>query len=124
MRLESPFELRQPFTVQRPEGSGTFVRLYDDVRNCVVYLGFPRAGHETALDAEGTGFLVSYTGYGDYVVTAAHVAKALEDAPFGIRLNDRQGHARVVHVDKVKWWYHPDTTVDVAVMEYVPPEWA
>lgn len=100
------------------------MRLYDDVRDSVVYLGFPRAGHEGMLDAEGTGFLVSYTGHGDYIVSAAHVAKVLEGVPFGVRLNDKQDRARVEHVDEVKWWYHPDTTVDVAVMEYMPPPWA
>ncbi len=89
-----------------------------------MYLGFPRVGEEPALDAVGTGFLVSYTDAGDYLVTAAHVAKKLDGAPFGVRLNDKTGKARIDHRDGALWWYHPDTTVDVALVEYAPPEWA
>jgi len=82
----------------------------------------------------GTGFLVAIgEPPGSYIVTAAHVALKLEDAPFCVRLNqryklsdgDKKPHGRLDYVDKVRWFCHPtDNTVDVTVMEYQVPEWA
>mgnify|MGYP003345749405 CR=1 FL=1 len=102
------------------------MRLHDDLRKCVVYLGDPAPNDETGLSlVRGTGFMVFHGKFaGSYLITAGHVAKEFEDRPFGIRLNDRSSLARVDRIDEAKWWYHPDSTVDVAVMQYEPPDWA
>jgi hypothetical protein len=101
------------------------VRLNDDVANCVVYLGIPADLRGEDLDIFGTGFLVACGGkFGNYIITAAHVAKYL-DAPFGVRLNDKNGKACLVRVQSTTWWRHPtDDKVDVAVMQFDVPEWA
>src|SRR4051794_39990242 len=88
--VEFPFHLNGPLIIERPEGSGTLVRLADDVKKCVVYLGIPNLKKDAPQDMKpgGTGFIVRY---GDpsatYIVTAAHVAKKLKDRTFGVRLN-------------------------------------
>lgn len=121
---ESPYELRPPFSVERPEGSGNFMRLYDDARKLVAYLGIPKAGNQRDLKTiVGTGFLLEHDNT-IYLVTAGHVAQLLEDRPVGIRLNDRENQARVLTFNEIKWWFHPDPTVDVAATEFRTPEWA
>ena len=132
--VSSPLELRPPIVVERPIGSGTYVRLSDDARKSLVYLGYEKGeGAESEIEAKGTGFLVAAgEPGGTYIVTAAHVALNLEDAPFCVRLNqryklsdrDKKPHGRLHHVD-ARWFYHPtDPTVDVAVMPFQVPEWA
>src|SRR5438552_2127913 len=87
--VEFPFELRPPRRIERPEGSGTFVRLSEDIRRSVVYLGYRKPGTEYEITPVGTGFLL-HMGVpdGGYLVTAGHVAKDLEDGAFDIRLNE------------------------------------
>src|SRR5262249_24795998 len=47
------------------------------------------------------------------------------DSPFAIRFNDKFGGSRNHYIDIADWHFHPtDETVDVAVMEIDPPEWA
>jgi hypothetical protein len=109
------------------------VRLADDYRRSVVFLGFPDPsdpdhGLEPLI---GTGFFVGYKG-NTYLVTAGHVADALkidpldvETGPFGIRFNDLSVRGRVEPMNMVQFHYHPDyPTIDVAVAEYAPPRWA
>jgi Trypsin-like peptidase domain len=107
------------------------VRLADDYRHSVVFLGWPEDATSNRLKPIGTGFFVDMD-YGRYIVTAGHVAddfKAhrddLDTIPFGIRLNDRDGNGRVDRIDSAQFQYHPQyPNVDVAIMEYEPPEWA
>lgn len=120
--VESPFDFKGHFVEERPKGSGTFVRLSDDVHDTVVYLGFPNAGTE-AFDVRATGFLFRHESK-TYIVTAAHVAKNFEDVPFGVRLNNLNGLAQVERLESVIWHLHQDSTVDVAVMEFEIPDWS
>ena len=88
--VESLFKLRSPFIVERPEGSGTYVRLSENVRKTIVYLGHEIPGAEGEIHPSGTGFIVTNgEPGGTYLVTAAHVALDLEDQPFDIRLNQK-----------------------------------
>lgn len=120
--LESPFELRPPFTAERPEGSGTYVRITDDIRRSVVFIGTAEGGK--TFKALGTGFLViDEPSETIYVVTAAHVVfPDYEDSPIAIRFNGKDGKAHLDSVEIAKWHTHPtDTAVDIAVMEWEPP---
>lgn len=109
------------------------VRLADDYRRSVVFLGFPDSSDpDHGLEPlKGTGFFVGYKG-NTYLVTAGHVADGLkidpldaETGPFGIRFNDLSGKGRVEPMDTVQFHYHPDyPTIDVAVAEFSPPNWA
>jgi hypothetical protein len=102
------------------------VRLADDARDIVVYLGV-RTGDGFA--PIGTGFIVAY-GEGNsvmtYLVTAAHVAKELGDAGFVVRMNNKAGDAWEQNVDDPRWILHPHEprTVDIAILEFVPEDWA
>jgi hypothetical protein len=104
-------------------------RVSEDARNCVVFLGYSATGvnDPTAIEPIGTGFLV-YAGEGGhrgiYLITAAHVARKLREDPFVIRLNDCTGMARLDHLDRAVWHFHPENDVDIAVMRYEPPDWA
>jgi hypothetical protein len=104
-------------------------RISEDARNSVVFLGYTAAGSSdpTAITPAGTGFLI-YAGEGGlsgvYLVTAGHVAQKLREDPFVIRLNDQAGFARLDYIDSTVWYYHSDSSVDIAVMRYEPPDWA
>lgn len=134
MKLCFPLEMRRPIVVEQPEGSGTFVRLSDDMRKCVVYLGHPSStpGELSPKGPRGTGFLIKVGGTPRslYLVTAGHVARDLDDHPFSVRLNERpkgneSGRARLHHIDRASWFFHPtDDRVDLAVMPFEAPEWA
>jgi hypothetical protein len=88
------------------------VRLADDYRRSVVFLGCPDSTDPDRLDPViGTGFFVAWDE-SCYLVTAGHVAddfKAhpndIETGPFGIRLNDHQGNGRVEHQDSARFHY-------------------
>lgn len=110
------------------KNGGCLVRINDDIRKCVVYLGLPivRADEKDDITPQGTGFLVAYGDIGGvaatYIVTARHVARALADVPFAIRLNDKQGNYRLVPVDRGDWVSHSDN--DVAAIRFDIPAWA
>jgi len=121
--LELPPELRPPVVVERPEGSGVFVRLSDSYLWQIVYLGFPEPDNDRNITVHGTGFLMAHDG-ATYIVTAAHVAVDLMDS-FGVRLNrEDSGLGDIDRIDQAAWHFHPDNKVDVAVMPYQPPKWA
>jgi len=110
----------------REQNGGALVRLCDDVRRCVVFFGSAKVGTEDELNPWGTGFFVA-TGEpeGTYLVTARHVVQPHLDCPFDIRFNHKSGGAKLVHIDRAEWIFHPaDETVDVAVLEMEPPDWA
>jgi hypothetical protein len=118
-----PFRLAPPLRVNN--GRGSKVRVREDARKCSVFLGYQEKPDSAAISPAGTGFLVTVGGVaGLYLVTAAHVAKALGTDPFVIRFNDKDGVWRLDHNDGAEWHYHEDSSVDVAVMRYVPPDWA
>jgi hypothetical protein len=100
---------------------GLKVRLHDDVRKLIVFLGFRTMGQsgESVPRFGGTGFFVSYPGPGQpnlripYLITARHVAEELV-GPFVIGVNDSLGDLRLCDIDEAVWHYHPDQDVDVA----------
>lgn len=111
------------------------VKLGEDARQCVVYLGYEGPGDDQ-IEPEGTGFIIRHGGRSpnketeraaSYLVTARHVAKKLGADPFVIRMNHVMypAHGHNIHIDGAEWHWHPDgEAVDVALMEFDPPEWA
>lgn len=98
---------------------------------CVVFLGYQDGPEGTArIKAFGTGFFLKggrkVVPGGCYLVTAKHVAEKL-DPPFVIRLNKKGGGAGIHEIEKIgeiKWYTHKDSTVDIAVTPFEPPDWA
>ena len=74
----------------------------------------------------GTAFIVSIKGRHDnaflYLVTAKHVAEAVEHGPFVVGLNQKSGSRAYLDVDEAKWYYHPTepTAVDAAATIFTP----
>lgn len=104
--------------------------LTEDARRCVVFLGSTIGFSDDANVAPtGTGFLLSggnLLGDGTYLVTARHVAEKLV-APFAVRLNAQGGKARIHEIERrehIRWYVHPDKSVDLAVAPFTPPDWA
>lgn len=103
------------------------MRIAEDARRCVVFFGSPTPGVDDDLEPWGTGFLLRANDDKRtcYLVTAAHVVSDKLDCPFAIRFNDRNNGSALHHVDAADWHFHPsDVTVDVAVLEIEPPDWA
>lgn len=107
------------------------MRVPDELRQCVVYLGLPstaEAGRDAMLP-KGTAFFVAIPSESVegiayvYLVTAKHVARALEDQEFLVRVNIKDGAATFVRSGGVRWWFHPtDESADVAAIRWAPPE--
>src|SRR5581483_4138039 len=122
-----PRRLRPPVYSDGPQREGESLRLTEDARQCVVFLGWQKEGPvETAsIDPRGTGFFVNYFGAA-LLVTARHVAEHLHP-PFAIRLNNRTGGAGLYHVDRpsdLEWCFHKDRSVDLAVAPFPGASWA
>jgi hypothetical protein len=101
------------------------MRVPDEVLRCVVFIG---REHGTAVKYVGTGFFVSVAEKDGslsfrftYLVTANHVANAVDGAPFWIRMNRKSGEAVEVPVNEsgnIKWFRHSKgESIDVAVCE-------
>ena len=97
---------------------GFYVRLRPEVRNTVVFVGYP--DDSDGFTPCGTGFLLAYDG-APYLVTAKHIAHHLGRDPFAVRLNLTNGTSINLHADDVSWYNHPDDTVDVAVLPFHAP---
>jgi len=101
------------------------VRIPDNVLNCVSFIAFDR----DPLVFRGTGFFVSVSDERNnftfsYLVTAAHVAKALGSTPFAVGLNLKDGGTVTVKSGpEPEWWFHPTEaeSVDVAVARFATP---
>jgi len=93
------------------------MRIDNDLRRCVVFLGFkddsPGMG---GIWCVGTGFLFFYKNAA-YLATVKHVAKELNESPFVVRVNRPNGVAINIETDQVKWYYHNDDNVDIAITE-------
>jgi hypothetical protein len=122
------------------------VRVDDNILKNVVFIGIPSkdpasfpewvseeqlAEIDASIHWGGTGFLVTIDHppgnpiIFNYVVTAKHVADAIEGKPAILRMNF-QGSGGPAHFNvppNAKWWRHPETpdSVDVAVMPWMPP---
>jgi hypothetical protein len=115
------------------------VRIANDLRKAVVFLGEEFADNwgESAIDPRATGFLVGWQSdasvgpahggkeeiSGIYLVTARHVAEPL-GSHFAIRYNKKGGGSDIEHIENARWTFHPDATVDVAVLHCGHPDWA
>jgi S1-C subfamily serine protease len=113
---------------------GWKMRLHDDIRKVVVFLGLPAVGDDAVPRFGGTGFFVSHPAPKQpdrfsftYLVTARHVAESL-GGHFVIGVNDTTTKKTdLVPVDCPTWSVHPDDNVDIAVLriqligaEYLP----
>src|SRR5262249_18114649 len=98
---------------------GTLVRISEDARRCVVFLGVEDdTPNSSGIRCVGTGFFVSYGGTYRYLVTVKHVANSLVDAPFLIRINDINGAGSSnisVDTGDLRWFTHEDPDVDLAI---------
>ena len=119
--------LRPPVRRRLFPWSTTTVRLADDARRCVVFLGHAApGGRPESFVAGATGFFVvvaapGYSHFSVYLITNKHcVRDGLED-PFVIRFNGKRG-AQLMHVETADWLFHDDPNVDLAAMEIeLPP---
>jgi hypothetical protein len=93
------------------------VRIEDDLRRTVVFIGFPSsAPGKGGIDCIGTAFLLRHSGF-PYLVTARHVAEYVGSDPFLIRVNRYDG-ADNLTIDNAKWYYDSDPNVDAAVLPF------
>ncbi len=108
------------------------MRVPDEVRDCVVFIGVQETGDDGQLVIRwgGTGFFVSVPSIGSppvkyiYLVTAMHVVYAVQSRGFIIRANKQDGGAENIHVppNAATWWYHPsDANADVALVAFGLP---
>ena len=93
---------------------GLYMRVADDLRRAVVFFGFADSAAVGGIACVGTGFLVTYEGQG-YLVTCGHLARPLESVPFLIRVNRNDGGSQNLPADGMKWFHHPDPSVDVSI---------
>jgi hypothetical protein len=65
----------------------------------------------------GTGFLLLYDEV-PHLVTVRHVAEHFGNDPFLIRVNRYDRKAENIHVDRIRWYFDQDPTVDVAIIPF------
>lgn len=95
---------------------GFIVKIDDINLECVVFLGFEdNSPGKGGIHCVGTGFFVTYQDAG-YLITAKHVAKSLEGAPFLLRINKTDGASENYPVDEVTWHYHSDSNIDIGII--------
>jgi hypothetical protein len=98
------------------------MRIADDMRRCVVFIGIADNTEPSGIRCFGTGFLQAYKGC-RYLVTAQHIAVGIGDDPYLIRFNKLDGTSGNVSVDplldRVSWYANTnDPDVDLAVMPF------
>ena len=113
--VKNVMSIRRP----APQGNGVYIGS-TMVQECVAFLGYEDPNSPGGLKPEGTGFLLNYQGFG-YLVTARHVAEALGRYPFCLRINNpTTGGSTFDFKDDAQWDFHPDETVDLAILEFNP----
>lgn len=90
------------------------MHLGNSFQRTVVFIGYRDAAAPSGFACGGTGFLVEHEGSG-YLVTARHVAAALDGGAFAIRLN-KNDRATYLDGDSVNWYTLEDSTVDIAII--------
>lgn len=105
------------------------MRVPPEVKKCVCFIARPADGADGTHQAEliGTAFFVglaskkiprlSYL----YLVTARHVAEQVMNGPFWVRVNTKDGSSKLYAGNNVKWIFHPDENVDVALFPWGIP---
>jgi hypothetical protein len=98
------------------------MRLPDQVLNTCCFI----SANTQEPQFGGTAFIVSIKGAHNnvflYLVTAKHVAEAVEGCPFVVGLNQKNGKKARLEADGNKWYYHPTepNAVDAAVTLFAP----
>jgi hypothetical protein len=98
-------------------GDYVSVRLHDDTLKCVVFLGLETIENsgQSEFQPAGTAFFLKYDRM-SYLVTARHVARSLESTPFVLRCMKKDGTIGRMPIDTIRWIYHPNDNVDVALI--------
>lgn len=93
------------------------VRIHDDTLKCVVFLGLETTDNsgELRFVPAGTAFFLRYDRL-TYLVTARHVAEPLQSGQFVLRCMKKDGTIGSMQIETIKWIYHPDENVDVALI--------
>jgi hypothetical protein len=120
--LDAVSSLGRPCMRQRlglPSGT---MRIDSSLRRAVAFIGFEGDESNGGIQPIGTCFFLRYDGE-QYLVTAQHVALAVEDRPFVVRLNQHNNAGALnVHVDPLvdglRW--HTTHNVDIAAMHFTP----
>jgi hypothetical protein len=93
------------------------MRISDDLRKCVVFLGYEDDTEPGNIKCIGTGFLLRYKEF-FHLVTVKHVAITLGEFPFIVRANLVRGGAENIPGDQIEWFYHSDENVDLAIIPF------
>jgi len=102
------------------------MRVPDEWLNAVFFLAIDRPDGQGGVrtDYVGTGFYLGVPNETDpklrrlYFVTARHVIEGsqTEDGQLHVRVNTEDGGVALSPITKVDWVFHPDPSVDVAVL--------
>ena len=95
-----------------------------EIRKCVVFIG---RNTDTGMDLCGTAFFVveqgKYETHFVHLVTAKHIlAKMWETNPSELvylRVNSKNGTRDFIDTTRSQWIFHPDPTVDIAILPYI-----
>lgn len=107
------------------------MRVPNEVRQCVVFIGLPvkKTNGQEVIEFKGSAFFVGVPSesidgiHYVHLVTAKHVAAILEGKSFFVRINNESGGFNWVIGESIHWYYHPtDEVVDVAVIPFLPPQ--
>jgi hypothetical protein len=127
MLIDGRFPNRRTAYIEPPRDWNMLVP--DEIRKSVLFIGYVEPD-DKGIDRPffvGTTYLVTASDDEEeggvilpHLVTARHVAKALEGKDVVLRINDKQGEALNIRAGQtLKWWYHPtDETVDAAVAPF------
>src|SRR5438046_636482 len=75
-----------------------YMRIPEDIRKTVVFIGYGSPTDPDDFTPIGTGFLVGYRDLA-HLVTVKHIALDLGDDPFDIRMNKPDGGSGILHVE-------------------------
>jgi hypothetical protein len=117
MYSQTNWFLGSPPKMPIPGLEGFYMHFGSAVQNTVAFIGYADTASPGGIKCIGTGVLVHHKGVG-YLATARHVVEPIGDAPFLVRLNRSSGGSNMVMGEQVKWYYHPNETVDLAVMPF------
>src|SRR3989344_3301019 len=105
-----------PEIYSAPNG-GVSVRIANDFRKSVIFVGEQQGG---SFVPKGTAFLLAGKKYGgqcNYILTAYHVAKAVDDLGYSLRLNMRPSGSNMIEAPKFDWSFDKDADLAVAIYD-------
>jgi hypothetical protein len=98
------------------------MRVDDKVRKTIVFIGVARG---PSFVAHGTGLIgVNFIGDNAFqtLITARHVIDGIKGDRVHVRLNTREGSARIIETLKADGIFHENARIDVAVCPSVLPK--